>query len=135
MAFFAILYGVKFMIPEEGEITPLINLFLAVSGIFAVMNISMRIDKTTNPVKSLLVKLSFYSYTIYLFHTTAEGFAKSVFHKIPLENYLMSDLCFVFKAFFIIAFGVVIPVIFHKIVVSKSRLLSFLIGVKYSQKK
>jgi fucose 4-O-acetylase-like acetyltransferase len=133
LAFFAILYAVKLVI--HTEFIPLLNLFLSVSGIFFIISISMRIDKKANSVKSFFVKLSSYTYTIYLFHTTAEGFAKSVLRKTSLENYLTPDFYFIFNAFFIIMLGIFAPVFLHKIVVSKSRLFSFLIGIKYTSEK
>jgi hypothetical protein len=91
----------------------------------------MCIDLKTNLIRRYSIKMASYTYTIYLFHTTAEGFAKSLFFKIPIENYLIPDLCFIAKASCIIACGIFVPYILHKIVVSKSRLFSFLIGVKY----
>ncbi|MDR1121951.1 MAG: acyltransferase [Dysgonamonadaceae bacterium] len=131
--FFTLVYGLK-LITHASWLTPLIDLSLAVSGIFFILNISMQIDRETNPIKPFFIKLSSYTYTIYLFHTTAEGFAKMISLKIPLENYLTPDFCFVFKAFFVITLGILVPVVIHKIVVSKSRLFSFLIGAKYLPK-
>jgi fucose 4-O-acetylase-like acetyltransferase len=133
LAFFAIVYGLTFAV--HASFTPLINFSLAVSGIFFILGISMQIDKEGNPIKPLFVKLSSYTYTIYLFHTTAEGFAKAILMKIPLENYLTPDFCFIFKAFLIIIFGILAPVVIHKTVISKSRLFSFLTGAKYLPKK
>jgi hypothetical protein len=95
----------------------------------------MRIDKTMNSVKVIFLKLVPYSYTIYLFHTTAEGFAKSIFFKIPIENYLTPDLYFIFSAFLIISLGVFAPIIIHKIAVSKGRSFNVLFGMKYIPKK
>jgi fucose 4-O-acetylase-like acetyltransferase len=129
LVFFVIVYVLKF--PDAIWFISLRKLFLAVSGIFFIMKMSIRIDKTVNPIKQFFLKLATYSYTIYLFHTTAEGLVKSVFVKIPIENYLIQDLCFIAKAFFTIACGVIAPIILHKIIISKSRLFSFLIGIRY----
>jgi fucose 4-O-acetylase-like acetyltransferase len=115
-------------------ISSLRRLFLAVSGIFFIMSISMQIDKTRNSIRQFFLKLAPCSYTIYLFHTTAEGFAKSAFFKIPVENYLIADFSFIFKALLIVLAGIFVPIILHKIAASKSRLFSFLIGIKYLPK-
>lgn len=111
------------------------NLFLAVSGILFIIRISMYIDLKTNLIRLSFIKWSSYTYTIYLFHTAAEGFAKSVFLKIPVEKFLTSSVCFIIEAFLIITCGILLPTILHKIIVSKSKLFSFLIGVKYFPKK
>ncbi|MDR0681942.1 MAG: hypothetical protein LBG15_08880 [Dysgonamonadaceae bacterium] len=88
-----------------------------------------------NPIKRFFLRLAPYSYTIYLFHTTVEGFAKSVLLKIPIENHLTPDFFYILKALLIIISGVFVPIVLHKTVVSKSMLFSFLTGAKYLPKR
>jgi peptidoglycan/LPS O-acetylase OafA/YrhL len=132
LVFFVIVYVFKFT--DAIWFISLRKLFLAVFGIFFIMSISLQIDKTMNPIRQFFLKLAPCSYTIYLFHTTAEGFAKSVFFKTPVENYLITDSGFIFKSLLVVLVGIFVPIILHKIVASKSRLFSFLIGIKYLPK-
>lgn len=73
----------------------------------------------------MIISLS--SYIIYLFHTTFQGFMKAAFRKLPLD----SDLWYVFlpEAFFVIASGIVIPVLLHRYVLDKWRLTRILFGL------
>ncbi len=66
------------------------------------------------------------SYIIYLFHTTFEGFAKTVLRKMPLD----SDLWFVFvpEALIVVGCGVVMPVLLYK-VFKRYRVTKLLFGL------
>ena len=76
------------------------------------------------------MQLSASSYMIYLFHTTFEGLAKSVCHKIPFIANGTNDASFIVGAVIIISCGVIVPVLLHKFVLSRTRVTRFLFGLK-----
>lgn len=110
-----------------------INLYFipAFAGILMTMQLSRIIETKTkaNHLKWLM-QLSSSSYIIYLFHTTFEGFAKSICHKIPFIANGTSNVSFIIGAVIIISCGIVVPVLLHKFVLSKSRATRFLFGLK-----
>jgi len=116
-------------------INNLLSALLAVIGIVFIANLSRYIGKQTVKVRNLLVDISLYSYTIYLFHTTFEGLMKSLINKTITtscsSNNVINVLVFFMIATVVIFVGVVGPIIVHKIAVRYSRLFSFLIGTKF----
>ena len=107
------------------------RIFIAFVGIAFISNLSKYIELKVEFANKLLVNVSVYSYTIYLFHTTFEGFAKAVILKISNYN---SESAFILTAFLVISAGMISPIIMHKIIVRYSRLFSYLIGVKFQEK-
>lgn len=69
------------------------------------------------------------SYIIYLFHTTFEGFAKAVLFKIPCFN-LSNNFVFFIGAIFVVACGVIIPIILNEKIFRKYTVTKALFGVK-----
>lgn len=69
------------------------------------------------------------SYIIYLFHTTFEGFAKAVVHKIPLFADGNSVL-FIINVAIVVGCGVVCPIILHQYVLNKTHFTKVLFGLK-----
>lgn len=70
------------------------------------------------------------TYIIYLFHTTFEGFAKAIIHKIPWIVTAENGWMFIAGALFVITSGVVGPVLLHRYVLVRSRITKFLFGLK-----
>jgi len=90
-------------------------LILAILGIIFIIKISRTLDSKTISVKNFFIRLSVYSYTIYLFHTTFQGFGKAIFSKIPLEGYIGEGLYFLVLITIINALGIVGPIILYKL--------------------
>ena len=70
------------------------------------------------------------TYIIYLFHTTFEGFAKAIVHKIPWIVTAENGWMFIAGALFVHTSGVVGPVLLHRYVLVRSRITKFLFGLK-----
>ena len=88
------------------------QLLLAVLGIFITLIVSTIVEQKTERVKHLFVKIAIYSYTIYLFHTTFQGFAKSILSRIYISE---STVFFVAKAFVVILSGIIGPILLYMI--------------------
>ena len=75
-------------------------------GIAAIMALSSFMEKWNHKSNEWLMVVSSSSYIIYLFHTTFEGFAKAVVHKIPFfaDGH---DVLFIINAFVVVGCGVV----------------------------
>ena len=110
-----------------------VNLYFipAFAGILMTMQVSHIIETKANSNHTKwLILLSASSYMIYLFHTTFEEVAKSVCHKIPFIANGANDVSFIVGAVIIISCGVIAPVLLHKYVLSRTRVTSFLFGLK-----
>jgi fucose 4-O-acetylase-like acetyltransferase len=125
--------GMYLLIPNIDDILvkEIMRIFIAFVGIVFILNLSKQIEMKTVSVKKILLELSVYSYTIYLFHTTFEGFVKAIILKLPLQIYFDNQLVFICIALIVILAGVIAPTILHRITVRNSRLFSYLIGAKY----
>lgn len=98
-------------------------------GIFFILELSKMIENFIKREKlKVFSVVSGVSYIIYLFHTTFEGFAKAIVHKLPFS----SGVCYVFtlEAFAVILIGVIAPVFLYKFVLAKHRITKFLFGIK-----
>jgi len=113
-------------------ITELLTVCIPFAGIVFILNFSKLIELKTPTIKNILFSGSAYTYTIYLFHTTFEGFAKAILLKLP-NSLTETNNQFVFICFglLVILPGIIGPIILQKIIVRKSRILSYLIGEKY----
>ena len=110
-----------------------VNLYFipAFAGILMTMQLSRIVETKTNADHiKWLMQLSASSYMIYLFHTTFEGLAKSVCHKIPFIANGTNDASFIVGAVIIISCGVIVPVLLHNFVLSRTRVTRFLFGLK-----
>jgi fucose 4-O-acetylase-like acetyltransferase len=137
LLFFTGLFAAK-NFADTAVFKTMITVCLALSGIIFISRISKWIEKKTSRTKSVLLNVSVYSYTIYLFHTTFEGFAKALIAKLPipdLSNGIKFNLIFLIYVIIVISAGVISPVILHKLITKYSKLFSYLIGTKYSGKK
>lgn len=93
-------------------------------GIAAVMAFSSLIEKLNHKSNEWLMGVSSSSYIIYLFHTTFEGFAKAVVHRIPFLTD-GNDVLFIINASVVVGCGVVCPIILHRYVLNKTHLLKY----------
>jgi fucose 4-O-acetylase-like acetyltransferase len=98
-----------FGVPDwpEGIATATARMCLALVGIAFILYLSRMIATKDVALCRFLLWLSAASYTIYLFHTTFEGFAKAALLKIPF------DVPFIAGATFVILAGVSGPVMLH----------------------
>lgn len=82
-------------------------------GIIVTMQLANYITHlNSTKFKNVLFYIASSSYIIYLFHTTFEGFGKSIVVKAGLSN---NDLSFIACALFVIFLGVLGPIILHYI--------------------
>ena len=135
LCIFAGMYLLKIYSGVDG-IEKWMELCTAFAGFVLVLNFSNRIELKTVFAKKTLLYVSVCSYTIYLFHTTFEGFAKAIVLKLPffINNYSI-QFVFLLIALIVISAGVILPIIVHEIIVRYSKPLSFLIGAKFTGKK
>lgn len=106
-----------------------INYILPFTGIYAICVLSAWIKGREDITQKLLV-VSASSYIIYLFHTTFEGFAKSIVQKVPLLANGNDALFFSVGAVAVICTGVFLPILLHRYVLERNPLLRFLFGLK-----
>lgn len=122
---FCILYMVGNIFTNGGILTTLIPY----AGIYMILQLSYFMESRTNGKMFICVmQVSVMSYTIYLFHTTFEGLAKSVVHKIPVMNE-DNQVAFIVGALFVIVCGIVMPILIHKYILTKYRITRFLFGM------
>ena len=109
---------------------------IAFVGIIFISNLSKQIEMKTIFAKKILLLVSACSYTIYLFHTTFEGFTKAAILKLPSSSLsiINNQLLFISTAMIVVLVGVIAPIILHKIIMKYSWLFSYLIGTKYNPK-
>lgn len=70
------------------------------------------------------------SYIIYLFHTTFEGFAKAVVHRIPIFADGSNEILFCVNILVVVACGVVCPIILHRYLFNRTSITKLLFGLK-----
>ena len=70
------------------------------------------------------------NYIIYLFHTTFEGFAKAVVHRIPIFADSSNEILFCINISVVVACGVVCPIIMHRLIFTKTHITKVLFGLK-----
>ena len=85
---------------------------LALTGIWVTIKISQMIMRTQK-LKQIFLTLAAYSYTIYLFHTTFEGFVKSFLIQYPLTVWFDNHTSFFLMILSTVSVGVVGPILLH----------------------
>ena len=114
-----------------GGILSILNEIVPFIGIAAVLQLSVQMESWVKSDKpNWILQISVSSYIIYLFHTTFEGFAKAVLHKIPGVWNTGNDWVFCLTAIIVIVVGVVFPVLLHKYILQKYRITRLLFGLK-----
>lgn len=98
-------------------------------GIAATISLSKVVEKSKIG-KNWLITTSTSSYIIYLFHTTFEGLAKAVLVKIPYLNDMTDHFAFLLGATWVVACGVVLPIVLNEKILKKYTLTKVLFGLK-----
>lgn len=93
------------------------------------MAFSSLMEKLNQKSNGWLIVVSSSSYIIYLFHTTFEGFAKAVVHRIPFFTD-GNDVLFIINAFVVVCCGVVCPIILHHYILNKTHVTKIMFGLK-----
>ena len=96
---------------------------VATFGIGMTISISSMLKGFNWIKQKILFPIAVASFTIYLYHTTFSGFAKATLAKAPL-----SDSTFILEAIFVIACGVIFPMVIHKLL-KKSKKFKWTIGL------
>ena len=100
-----------------------IKLVLALNGILGVLWISYHIARY---YPNVLTGVATSSYIIYLFHTTFEGFTKTILqYVLPV-----AFQTFILPAILIIASGVLCPILLDRYIISKNKITKYLFGLK-----
>ena len=94
------------------------------------MAISSWLERWNRKGNGWLLVVSSSSYIIYLFHTTFEGFAKAVVHRIPIFTDGSNEILFCINISLVVACGVVCPIILHRYVLDKTKISKLLFGLK-----
>jgi len=97
---------------------------LALTGIGITLKIAHYIALNTQKLNHIFVQLALYSYTVYLFHTSFEGFAKSFFVKYPLTGYLNDNLSFIITVLITVSIGIAGPIFLHQAYVRVKKILN-----------
>ena len=98
-------------------------------GIAAVISFSIMIEQSKFKNDWLMIT-SASSYIIYLFHTTCEGFAKALVFKLPYLKDIDNGGLFMIGAVFVVACGVIIPIILNEKVFKRYSVTRILFGLK-----
>lgn len=115
-------------------VSPAMQIILKISlpyiGIIAIMALCKQIENShCDGLKLILFKYSLYSYGIYLFHTTFEGFAKSFIEK----SHIFSSLgyaSFPLGAALVVLCGIAFPVLLFRFVLNRTKLTRLLFGIR-----
>ena len=95
-----------------------------------MMALAHDIEKWNVKGKGLLITISVSNYIIFLFHTTFEGFAKAIVHKVPMFADTSNEMLFVVNVSVVVLCGVVCPIVLHRYVLNKSSVTKVLFGSK-----
>lgn len=123
LGFFVIAEGMNLM-----DMGGQISMLLPYLGIAAIMALSSLMEKWNHKNNWLMV-VSSSSYIIYLFHTTFEGFAKAVVHKISFFTD-GNEVLFIINVFIVVGCGIVCPIILHRYILNKTHVTKIMFGLK-----
>lgn len=99
-------------------------------GIAAVMILSSWLENSFQKGNGWLMVVSASSYIIYLFHTTFEGFAKAVVHRIPTFADGSNEMLFCLNVIVVVSCGIVCPIILHRYLFNRTIITKLLFGLK-----
>ena len=125
---FAIAYVIS-VAPVGGGDLACAKYLLPFLGIAAVLSFSIMIEQSKMKNGWLMVT-SASSYIIYLFHTTFEGFAKALVFKLPYLKNISDSGMFMIGAVFVVACGVIIPIVLNEKIFKKYTTTKVLFGLK-----
>lgn len=69
------------------------------------------------------------TYIIYLFHTTFEGFAKAIVHKVPILASSSDGMLFISGACLVIVSGIAGPFLIYKYLLIRFRVMRWMFGL------
>ncbi len=97
-------------------------------GILAMLNLSFLIERhSTGKLAKYLLAIGSYSFGIYLFHTTFEGFAKTAIAKVaPSLIDPQNTLYFLTSSTIIILTGIILPILLCRLCLNKFKITRFL---------
>lgn len=124
LGFFAIAEGMNLM-----DMGGQISMLLPYLGIAAIVALSSLIEKWNHKSNEWLMVVASSSYIIYLFHTTFEGFAKAVVHKISFFTD-GNEVLFIINVFIVVGCGIVCPIILHRYILNKTHVTKIMFGLK-----
>ncbi|MDF9830656.1 acyltransferase family protein [Parabacteroides sp. PF5-6] len=99
------------------------SLGLGVLGIAFVINLSRFIDSKMAAARKIFLHLAVYSFTIYLFHTTFQGLAKSVLLKFHLTEYLGDSAAFISSILIVNTIGIIGPIILYLLDAKREKIM------------
>jgi len=120
---------------QSGFWKSITGLLTSIAGVMFILGFSEFLSKFSSKITKPLLIVATCSYTIYLFHTTFMGFAKSALMKPLHGNIVQNELIFIVSGVIVITIGVIAPIFLHLFVVKHSKVFSFLIGTKFLGKK
>lgn len=121
---FVSLEAVLVIRPDSEGVLQYILPFLGIGTLLALSELLCR-KKSSAGMKALLC-LGECSFFIFLFHTTFSEFAKALLSKAGFGEQSHFVICLLIC----VAAGILLPLIIQKLIVEKSKVLSFLFGVK-----
>ena len=99
-------------------------------GIATTLFVGMLIQKNKHSlIYRNIIRISSYSFFIYLFHTTFMGPAKGILMKLPFFIN-SSEISFLILAISIVTMGIIAPILTDRYLIRKSSVLSFIFGQK-----
>lgn len=109
-------------------LTPLTALLMGITGTAAACLLSISYNRADLP-RGILLIISEASFTIYLFHTTFQGLAKSL-----IPTFLSTESSLTILIALVVSIGIVIPTILHYHIFTKTNLTRQLFGIKSPHK-
>lgn len=135
LSFFTLYLINNLNVIQNAFLTKVLAFLIALTGIWAIWNISKFISIQRSKLNAPLFMIGISSFTIYLLHTTFEGFMKAILKKIQLFQDTNNTSIFLISTTIVILFGIVGPILIEKKIISSFKFLSFIFGVKYSSKQ
>ncbi|MDR2970059.1 MAG: acyltransferase family protein, partial [Tannerellaceae bacterium] len=112
---FIVLYVAASLPAVSGNMIPakVLSLGMAVSGIAFVMQISRLIDTGSVSLRKFFIRMAAFSFTVYLFHTTFQGLAKSILVKLSIADLPGVDISFAASILIVNATGIICPILLY----------------------
>lgn len=108
----------------------IISLLLAVTGISMAFSVSRLLASVLHGyTKQTILSISAASFFIYQYHTTIEGFAKAILHKIHFFDAPLTDLRYTAAIIIVTASGLLIPWFIDRNILSRHPLTRRIFGL------
>lgn len=113
----------------------LITLIASLSGLSTFLFISRFIRHySLKRIRNYIIVVANYSYIIYLFHTTFEGFFKTILYKLHWFDNNPQSLYFWIGALTVVSLSTITPIVLSKFLLGRWELTSVLFGAPYIPK-